>query len=131
MRVYYFGSWNQRGHLLYTSSGRTPSWDAVYEMPVPLRDGKLDGAFAPKGPEQVNIANHFHIAKWTVIAFWDRSGDSRPGSNSAFVMEGDKTFEEALMIARAHFPEVMKRIETVAPITQLQEPQCLSKQQRR
>lgn len=117
MRVYYFGSWGKHGHLLYTSSGMTLSRDAEYELPAALKDWKLDGTFAPRGPEDVNLANFVHVAKWTVVAFWDRSDDSRPGSNSSFVIEGVKTFEEALAISREHFPEVMKRIEAVAPIT--------------
>lgn len=47
---------------------------------------------------------------WTLIAWWDRSGDKRGNSNSAFAMEGEHDFPE--MVAGLHwkFPWVSSRL---------------------
>lgn len=46
---------------------------------------------------------------WTVIAFWDRSGDSRGASNSAFMVSCDAPAEEILAAAREQWPEIFAR----------------------
>ena len=56
---------------------------------------------------------------WTALAWWDRSQDTRPGSNSAiFVASPDIGPEAALALGRKQFPWVFKRMkfELVLPM---------------
>lgn len=46
---------------------------------------------------------------WTAIGFWDRSGDQRPGSNTAFIMRGELSFEQAVRVAKHHYPLAWRR----------------------
>jgi hypothetical protein len=48
---------------------------------------------------------------WTCIAFWDRSVDTRQGSNSAFLAEGDYDFPIMLGLFKEKFPEVVSRFK--------------------
>ena len=56
------------------------------------------------------------VAGWTVISWWDRSGDSRMGSNAVFFVRGDHPWAEALRRAREAFPREMKRMEAAYSI---------------
>jgi len=47
--------------------------------------------------------------EWTLIQFWDRTGDSRGNSNSSFIAPGELTFEEVVARAKETFPELFKR----------------------
>jgi len=49
------------------------------------------------------------VAGLTIVAFWDRSGDRRFGSNSAFVADGEHCFDEVMAAAREAFPSIFKR----------------------
>jgi hypothetical protein len=49
------------------------------------------------------------INSWTVVSFWDQSGDSRPASNSSFVMWGVHDFRHAAEAARQRFPTIFAR----------------------
>jgi hypothetical protein len=52
---------------------------------------------------------------WTCISFWDRSGDTRPGSNSAFIANKGGMppepipFDEMLKLSYKHFPKIFQR----------------------
>lgn len=46
---------------------------------------------------------------WTVVAFWDRSVDRRGACNSAFIVRGEMTFEQATRVARHRWPDVWAR----------------------
>lgn len=76
----------------------------------------IDGALAPRewdsrrAPEKPQgVAALHHKDGWTALSFWDRSGDSRPASNSTFLFDGTLTFNEALAAARDHFPALFER----------------------
>lgn len=74
----------------------------------------LDGFLAPSETPQVegvaNIVyvNHKNLPA-TLLAFWDRSVDKRPGSNSLFILPGTLDFPNAVALASSSFPEVWKR----------------------
>jgi hypothetical protein len=51
-----------------------------------------------------------HKDGWTAIAFWDRSLDKRPGSSSAFILEGTHSFEDMLETAREKFADIFARL---------------------
>lgn len=125
MRTLYHGRWETPGHLLYKMDGNTEwepltpelrSLEALAGDPAKIK-GYYDGIYGKKtvpywaseDQEQGRARMHF-ISGWTVMAFWDRSGDSRGGSSSAFLAEGEFTFDEMCVLARLHFPAVWARI---------------------
>jgi hypothetical protein len=78
--------------------------------------GKIDGGFAPK-PEVVGHAKVSHVERWTVLAWWDRSVDSRSASNSALVVQGTYHFASMITLLGIYFPTVARR--------QMQEIKCV------
>ena len=106
MKVYYFGCFDEVGHYLYYPDGRS-----VYERDAtPWSWPAIDGSLAPEGQQVQGLALLHKKDGWTAIAFWDRTFDSRGNSNSAFLAEGDFTFEEMLELAKKYFPAQVKRI---------------------
>lgn len=78
----------------------------------PFRWDQLDGVFAPKnGHEEFaeGRARLTHIKGTTIVAFWDRTGDSRGGSNTAFIFDEILDGETALREARERWPDLWKR----------------------
>jgi hypothetical protein len=107
MRSYYFGYRQHRGHGLQRPDLST-DYEFIYTNPWGV---SLDGRLCPKTEEdeQQGHALLHHKDGWTCIAFWDRSGDYRRGSNSAFLMEGTHTFDEMLKLSYEHFPKIFQR----------------------
>lgn len=129
---YYFGTWDQPGHYTFNRNrqGVRPS-STPGEVPSLLDANRLDQRFCRNpggqyvGNEPEGLA-YYHVveikgtnesadapfvgSKWTIIAFNDRSGDSRPGSNSAFIARGEHSFNDMKNIARIQFPTVWKRM---------------------
>jgi hypothetical protein len=58
-------------------------------------------------------ALHF-VHGWTLLAMWDRSMDTRPGSNAVFLMPGTWTEAQMWDEARRQYPHIVKRL-TAAP----------------
>lgn len=113
--MYYFGCWGCLGHYLYDSQQRSVN-DDKSEIPHAWRRGALDGAFAPRrGSGRYSeeypqgVAAHTSKDGWTLIAFWDRTGDSRGNSSSTFLAKGDFTFEQMVAMAKFEFPDLWKR----------------------
>lgn len=114
-RAYYFGCLcgvngeTQAGHYLHDDHLRTVSWRERDAQPW----GYIDAQLAPKlgrheEAPQGHAALH-HKDGWTALAFWDRSGDSRDNSNSAFLFDHVLTFDAALAAAREAFPALFER----------------------
>jgi len=68
----------------------------------------LDGLLPPEVETQ-GVARLHHFNGCTLLAFWDRTGDSRPGSNSVFFIPGRVLFDEAVEAARKAFPGIWRR----------------------
>lgn len=114
MRVYYFGCMSDIGHFLYDENGRY-----VYRKCTdkPELSHSLDGGYWPKDkgqPQSVGALSYEN--NWSILSCWDRSIDSRYGSHSTFIIEGTHTFDEILVAIKKHFPQVMARMEALAPI---------------
>lgn len=120
-KIFYFGCWGELGHMIWNENhtlGRNSS--------CPFRPEELDGgAFLPgRGPvgnvagryQPQSLCNLTHECGWTLLACWDRTGDSRFNSNSTFLAEGDHDFAAMVAMARSHFPEVVERIEKAAKL---------------
>lgn len=107
----YFGCANREGgHYLWMPGMQSVPYHVQRDhLPGVLQSHGLDGSYAPLGPEVEGRALLHHVHGRTVLAFWDRSVDQRGGSNSAFILRGVLTFEEAVARAKAAFPEVWAR----------------------
>lgn len=109
--IFYFGHIRNFGHGL---AGTDLSYYATLpaDYPEKLRDHNIDARLAPQlGGEPEGVAAIHHVDGWTAIAFWDRSGDARFKSNSAFIARGILQFDEILALARESFPSVFERFK--------------------
>jgi hypothetical protein len=118
MRVLYFGCHRESGHYFWKPGMR----DRDCYPPQPLPWQHVDMALCPgvtdpehphrnrTRPEVQGEAALHHKDGWTALAFWNRSVDTRPASNSAFIAEGEHDFETMMQLARDHFPEVVRRL---------------------
>jgi hypothetical protein len=109
MKPLYFGVLvpKQAGHHLYDSvlGVRDTS------LPPSLKEHHLDGGYCIYKPGQPQgEALIHHLDGFTVMAMWDRTGDSRPGSSSTFVMEGTHAYPAMCRLASEAFPAVWKRL---------------------
>jgi hypothetical protein len=107
VREYYFGCREgDHGHHWHGPRGQ-----AVKKDPVKL----IDGVFAPRLPSgeeapQGQCSLHRLGNQYSIVAYWDRSGDSRGASNSAFVVENSyATLDKILTLMRTVFPWVFER----------------------
>jgi hypothetical protein len=113
---YYFGVWpgQKAGHFMHNIWGQ----HVHPALPWEVIDGVLQpGAEKKRHPhdfvpieEQVEGLAHIHYKDgWTALSFWDRSGDSRGGSNSNFFFKGTYTFEQMVDLAKECFHTVWAR----------------------
>ena len=119
--VYYFGCWNHAGHFLHDPSGRSLSREAVGPFDVYGKTGMpIDGKFTPGPHPQYGPSGGLqddtfvaltYVRGWTVVAMWDNSIDSRPGSNAAFIAEGRLTEADMWALARQHYPQIVARLK--------------------
>jgi hypothetical protein len=125
---YFHGRWpGGSGHSTHMKDGGSPThWDmppSPWGLPETsyrwLTDSMIYPVMGPtniygsKDPREIEGVRH-HAQKdgWTLVAWWDRSGDPRRGSVAAFAMSGTLTGDEAEARARADFPAVWARIDT-------------------
>lgn len=110
MTVWYFGcATGVLGHYLIREGEHTEHGVAGPFGPV-----TIDGLLAPRGPETQGAAALYHRAGHTCLAWWDRTGDRRGGSNSALIVDRVCSAEDVLAEGARAFPGVMQR--QTAPI---------------
>lgn len=124
--AYFWGCWNGRtGHYLWFATlGRYEPCRHNGVLPWPQIDGALtpgnragsslyaatDNYVRPE--EQIEgQAKLHHRDGWTALAWWDRSVDSRHGSNAALFARGTFTADEMLALGRQVFPAAMARFK--------------------
>ena len=120
MRVFYFGCVGIAGHYMHDAALRHV-WESG--PPWAVGRGEVDAKLAPHRPdckmrsycpctgdEQGRAAIH-HKDGWTALAFWDRTGDARNGSNSVFFAEGTHDFGGMVVIASEKFPTIVRRFK--------------------
>lgn len=108
-RCLYFGVWDVRrlGHAIYGPTGQV---EHTSSLPSFLDPVQLDGVYAPDlATQPEGLARVVHLGDWTLLAFWDRSGDTRPNSNSVFIVRGHFSFQAMLHIAKDAFPSIWRR----------------------
>lgn len=107
--VLFFGCYGSPGHGLNSPRTGYLRYDST------PWGNKLDGGLltddyykeAHKGV--LGAVKVHHKDGWTAIAFWDRSGDSRGGSNTAFLVAAHMTGEELFELARQQWAKVCTR----------------------
>lgn len=101
-RTYYFGCDGQAGHYMHRPNMST-DWDFCRSNPwgYSIDSGLL------KGSKERYVLTHKD--GWTALSFVDNTVDSRPGSNSSFLAEGNFTLEEMFSIAQRDFPAIARR----------------------
>jgi hypothetical protein len=119
--VAYYGVWPGKGsgHYVYNQHGQHRA-DALELLAFVSKHRPAGfypwtiweaGRWSDKGP-QVEGVFHFWVGKdLTLITCWDRSGDSRGNSASAFLVDGVVSPAEALRLARKFYPAVFDRME--------------------
>lgn len=115
MRILYFGYLNL-GHHLYDTRLRAVSPRDLHDSLnrpdgtltpylVRRRGGYIEATKQPQGHARLH-----HLWGWSVVAWWDRTGDRRLGSNSAFLVEHPKlSFDEVITLGAKAFPSVWQR----------------------
>ncbi len=102
---YYFGCEHSPGHFLQSASGKK-----LYD-PVDPWGWKIDGGLCPPGRQFEGTVALHHKDGWTAIAFWDRSVDSRGGSNSVFMADQILPYDQMIEAAKAKFPAIWSRFK--------------------
>ena len=111
----FFGCWEQSGHYLWDRDRR---YLAPRETSCPLKSSEIVGVFAPRGGEDERRLQLTHVHGWTVLAMWDRSIDTRPGSNAAFLESGTLTVDQMIATAERQFPTIAARLKAFAAYRQ-------------
>jgi hypothetical protein len=103
-KLLYFGCIDQSGHYLWGDPQRRS-----FDFSDTPWDTQVDGGLCMQGGQPQGQAVLHQKDGWTAIAFWDRSVDSRPGSNSAFLADKLLSFDEIVALSKERFPAVWKR----------------------
>jgi hypothetical protein len=109
-KLFYFGCGSGPGHYFFGGKG-SYSRSIAEELPginCKVLDN-IDGAYPPGGPEKEGIYLESIVPPVRIVSWWDRSVDSRPGSNSNLIGYGYGSAEEMLDDAVRLYPWVMKR----------------------
>lgn len=123
MQVFFFGVKDPAiaGHDLYHFDDGFVRMAPTHEQrSLPFKWEILDGALMPQsGVKEQGHVHHCIINGWTVLTMPDYTGDSRGGSNAAFVVEGVMDVESAAAVAQSVFPALWARIAPRLPIAAL------------
>lgn len=106
-KMYCFGYRSSHGHCYMAPHDAFVYSDEAKQLIPPAL---IDSGFCPPGSQVQGPAMMRHHDGWTVMSFWDRSGDHRGNSNTNFLYRGKCTFEEMCALAAAEFPEVWGRL---------------------
>ncbi len=74
----------------------------------------IDGVYAPGGGVQ-GMYRVSQVPPFVIIAWHDRTGDMRPGSNSALIAAGYGYDSEIIKAGKMHFPMVFSRQPEIYP----------------
>lgn len=104
----YFGCIRSAGHYVLEGSQHAGNRHAEHCEWLSYLDGKLP----PEGSDREGVARLHHFNGCTLLAFWDRSVDTRPGSNSVFLLPNPRlSFERAVAAAKVAYPHIWQRFK--------------------
>jgi hypothetical protein len=103
----YFGCIKEPGHFVFNTQE-----EYIYHRKSPEVQFLCnnDGQLAPKDDNKHGATKIHHFTEYIIIAMWDYSVDTRPGSNSMFLIPGRHTSGMAISLAKQFFPNIWKRI---------------------
>lgn len=116
MKVFYYGCSGDVGHYLWASNkSMTPLAWPRSTTPTPWTIRELDAPsnapiLQPAETRAQGVWRLSHRSGWTAIGCHDYTADSRPGSVSVFVAEGEHDQAAMERIAAEQFPAVWARI---------------------
>lgn len=108
-RPMYFGPHEVAGHFVWWRDSDGTMVRANYGTEWVRWLERKDGSLAPSPDVPGHGAVTVLAERVTVLAWWDRSVDSRGASNGMFVLEGVLTFDDMLGALERAFPEVWNR----------------------
>lgn len=119
MKTYYFGcGLSEKGHYWFVPLDGNLHHINMRELPLVLGNiaKTIDGTLCPTNAKQ-GIINRWLLESecstvWTFIAFNDYSVDTRPGSNSVFIFEGNYDTIEACKLIDKYYPKIANRLIT-------------------
>jgi hypothetical protein len=105
---------DNKGHFLYGLDRKAIRPSAIVGFPWKLE--MLDGGFLrdqkikdePDGRVWWSYGRILSVP-WFAFFWWDRSGDTRPGSNSGFYVEGFLPRSASFAFACAQWPDIVAR----------------------
>jgi hypothetical protein len=114
--AFYFGCWKESGHYLHDVAGYHV-WRTKRPDDFPWDESLMDGRLLKNGkvPDRPDGRVHWTCggatALWYAFFWWDRSVDTRGGSNSGFYVRGFgwPEAQAAFDYACAQFPSVITR----------------------
>lgn len=107
-----------RGHALHTPDGRSVGREVLDTLEKAGIYPEIDGGFCPgmeggkRHHEVKQVEGHAkltHHKGWTILSFWDRTGDSRGNSNSAFIEQGEHSFDDMVEKAKKEYGWIWER----------------------
>jgi len=107
-KMFYFGPWQQVGHYMRSDDHLPKDSEGYRKLHGFTKSNpwgyEVDGGLCPKG-ESEGVAAIHHKDGWTALSFWDYTVDTRPGSHSTYLAEGDFNFEQMVQMAMRRFSE--------------------------
>lgn len=105
--VFYFGCIRQSGHYLWhPTQGQVRRMDKAQPWGNYIDAGIFKDS---KDKERLGVVHSTQFKGWTMVAWADRSVDSRHGSHSTFIVEAEVTPERLIEMAREQWPQVFSR----------------------
>lgn len=106
-RCFYYGTWpgSGGGHYFFKQNGRSSYHEGKKAQPF----GFPDGNYQPDNGQVQGPAALRYRDGWTILAWWDRTEDSRPGCCSALMFEGVLGFRSMVELLEEWFPGVFAR----------------------
>lgn len=119
-KLIYFGCIREAGHYYWTHEnyGRFFGEGLASLLGCnPRLIEHFDGVYPPWPEKELGRYQESIVPPVRIVAWWDRTVDSRPGSNSALIGTGYDSAQEMLDDAPKWFPSVMKRQPRPVPNT--------------
>jgi len=116
VRAFYFGCAKaaDAGHFVFAEDPgigmprrRLSAREFIPDLPASMEH--VDCQFTPRVNRRQGCAALANRDGWTILAWHDYTGDSRPGSNSVLVAEGEHDFAAMMGLLAKRFPSVLAR----------------------
>ena len=109
MKNYYLGCIDGKGHYLFPNRADKNGLYWPKNKCIPWGYEADTGLCTKNGNQRQGHALIHHKDNWTAMAWWDRTIDERPGSNSVLFVEGTHNFHEMVGLLQTFWLEVFKR----------------------